>query len=210
MSDDVKPRRRRYHSPGRRRQAAATRTAILEAARRLFAERGYEATTIAAVAEAAGVAVQTVYLVFGSKRAILSALVDLVKEQADIAPTYARLMAEADPRRQLRLAVRITRRFTEQAADVIAVMRAAGQGDTDLRERWQAVEQRRLAGLASLARSLRERGALRPGLTADAATDILWALDSSEVYQQLVGERGWSGDRYERWLAGALAELLLA
>src|SRR5579871_244008 len=107
--------KRRYFSPTRREQAGATRLAIVRAARQLFAQRGYAATTIEAIAAATGVAVQTVYATLGSKRAILVALIDLVKEETDVAGNYARLMTEEDPREQLRLVAHLTRRYSEGA-----------------------------------------------------------------------------------------------
>jgi AcrR family transcriptional regulator len=89
-------------------QAAATRRDILAAARRLFAERGYDATTMVAIAEAAGSAVQTIYDSVGPKRAILLALLDVIEEEAGASESWQRIVEAEDPREQLASTVNLT------------------------------------------------------------------------------------------------------
>src|SRR5437868_3181359 len=115
MAERVKPKARAYDSPRRREQAAATRLQILEAAERLFERQGYAATTMAAIAAEAGVALKTVYVVFETKRGVLRALWNLRlrgdEGDAPVAdrPWYREVVQEPDPERQLRLNARNSR-----------------------------------------------------------------------------------------------------
>ncbi len=201
--------KRPYKSRRREQQALETQEAILASARSLFAERGYAATTIEAIAERAEVAVPTVYFVFRSKRGILSTLLDLLNEQAALGETYRELMAETDPHRQLRLSVHITRRVMEEAGDLIDALRSAGSTDAEFRQTWRTLERGRRGGIEAFVRSLDRRGHLRPGLSERQATDIHWSMVSYELYHLLAVESGWTGDSYEEWLTDALAVLLL-
>lgn len=200
---------REYRSPRRERQAEATREGILAAAEALIAERGYASTTIAAIAERAEVAVSTVYFVFGSKRAILSALHDRVTERADLTTMYAQVMTERDPRRQTQGAAHIVRHLSEAAPAIIEAARTAGTRDPELQAMWRQSEANRRKGLATLIQTLVERGHLRLDLTPEQATDILWSMVSHELYHLFVAECGWSGDGYERWVAETVDGLIL-
>jgi TetR/AcrR family transcriptional regulator, regulator of autoinduction and epiphytic fitness len=206
-----RPARRSYESPKRRERAAATRRQIVASARRLFTARGYAATTIDAIAEQAGVAPPTVYATFGSKRAVLLALLDQMEADADL-PALRRDLraAAADPHRQLGTLVDFEVRLYERAADVLAIVRGAGQADADLTELWQRGEGRRRAGLAPIVRGWRRHGALRDGLTARQAVDVLWSLTGADAYRLFVEECGWSGRQYRDWLTHTLAALVLA
>src|SRR5579859_8025465 len=133
MSDHAS---RKYHSPRRQQQAEATRTAIVHAARKLFAERGYQATTLQAIAREAGVSVPTIYVVFGSKAAILSALVKSAGADEDIRALARDAFAEPDPWHQLRLAARVVRSIQERDADITNLLWQAGGGDPDLAAVW--------------------------------------------------------------------------
>lgn len=208
MSEPVNTKRP-YKSKRREQQALETREAVLASARSLFAERGYAATTIEAIAERAEVAVPTVYFVFRSKRGILSTLLEVLLKQAALGETYRELMAEPDPRRQLRLSVHITRPVMEEAGDLIDALRSAGSTDAEFRETWGELERGRREGIKAFVRSLARRGHLRPRLTEEQATDIHWSMVSHELYHLLVVESGWTGDSYEEWLTDALAMLLL-
>ena len=203
------PRKRAYHSPQRTAQAEATRRRILDAAAGLFADAGVSATTMDAIARGAGVSVQTVYLAWSSKRAIVTALVAQLKEDADVGGLYRELVAESDPRRQLELAAIITRRFGERAWGVMDAIRLEGKGDEALRALWNDVEQTRLRGIGILVRSLAGRGALKEGLDAKEATDLVWSLCAHDLYRLLVVDRRWSAARYERWLADTMCALVL-
>jgi AcrR family transcriptional regulator len=214
MSRTVKPRRA-YDSPRRRQQALATRRAVLEAARELFIQRGYVATTIDAIAARAAVSPETVYATFKNKRALLSQLLDVAIAGDDApVPTLERpwvqqLRDEGDPRRRLRLLARNGRLILERTAPVYEVLRGAAAADPEIASLWERAKAQRLAGQRELLGIVTERAPLRPGLPATTATDILFAIGSPETYRLLVVDRGWSADRFERWYADALARLLL-
>jgi TetR/AcrR family transcriptional regulator, regulator of autoinduction and epiphytic fitness len=200
---------RPYHSPRRMQQAEATRQAIVQAARKLFAEHGYQATTLQDIAQEAEVSVPTLYAVFGSKAAILSALVKSGGADEDIRALSRAAFAEPDPRRQLRLAAQVIRAIQERDSDIIELLWQAGSGDPDLAAVWRQSHQQQLNRLGSLMGLLAQKDALKPGLIVEAATDIYWALSSPEVYRLLVRVRGWTPQRFEEWLAGTSATLLL-
>lgn len=200
---------RRYHSPRRLQQAEATRGAILLAARRLFAENGYQATTLQAIAEAAGVAVPTLYVAFGSKPAILSALVKSAGADEDIRALSRAAFAETDPRRRLRLAAKITRTINERDADITNLLWQAGAGDPDLAAVWHQSHRQQLNRLGELINGIAETGALNTHVSVEEATETLWALSSPEIYRLLVRERGWTPQRFEDWLAETVITLLL-
>src|SRR3954469_22767399 len=136
MAETVNPRRR-YESPRRREQAAATRRQILEAAERLFAERGYAATTMAAIAAEAGVAVKTVYLAFETKSGLLRALWHMLLrgEREDVRvseqPWFREVVDEPDPERKLRLNARNSRVVKLRAAGLMETLRVTAPSDPD-------------------------------------------------------------------------------
>jgi AcrR family transcriptional regulator len=214
MPRSVRPRRA-YDSPRRRQQAQATRRAVLEAARELFTEHGYVATTITAIAARAGVSPETVYAAFGTKRSLLAGLQDLAIAGDDAPvpvlerPWVQQLRAEEGTRRRLRLLARNGRLILERTAPVYEVLRGAAAADPEIASLWEQAKAQRLAGQRELLRVLTERAPLRRGLPVAAATDILFAVGSPETYRLLVVDRGWSADRFERWYADALARLLL-
>ena len=203
---DVK---RSYDSSRRKQQAEATRRRLAASARKLFARDGYTATTIEAIAGDAGVAVQTFYATYGSKRAILLALIDGVERAADIAALRVRLQEDAsDPRLQLRHIVDFNARLFTRAADILAVLQSAGSTDDDLRAIWREGEDRRRAGQAPLVSAWAGAGVLQKGVSKQMAADILWAFTGPDTYRLLVAERGWSIARYADWLWSALERLL--
>jgi AcrR family transcriptional regulator len=210
--DPVKPKRR-YDSPRRREQAAATRRAILEAAQKLFEEQGYAATTMAAVAAEAGVALKTVYVVFETKSGVLRALWHLLLrgDQAD-APVgerdwYREVLDEPDPARQLQLNARNSRVVKERAGRLLGVFRGAAPTEPDIEELWERIQREFYDNQRVIVESLAAKKALR--LDVDKATDILWTLNHPDLWQLLVLGRGWTPAEYERWFADtACAQLL--
>jgi AcrR family transcriptional regulator len=206
MSDQTS---RRYNSPRRLQQAEATRRAIVQAARKLFAAHGYQATTLQAIALEAEVSVPTVYVIFGSKAAIISALVKSAGADEDIRALASAAFAEPNPRRQLHLAAHVIRSILEREADIMDLLWQAGGGDPELATVWRQSHQQQLTRQGELMSVLAQKAALKPELTPETATEIHWALSSPEVYRLLVRERGWTPQRYEEWLAQTAATLLL-
>ncbi len=214
MSEGVKPRRR-YDSSRRQEQASENRRAVLEAARRMFLERGYAGTTVGAIAAEARVSVETVYKAFGNKAGLVKAVVD-VAIVGDDEPVpmlqrdrVRRMEAETDPRRKLTMYGEHLAESAPRRVPVELLVRAAAASDPGAARVWEELERERLTGMGFFARHLHEGGHLRPGVTVDEARDVLWTCNSAEVYDLLVLRRGWSAERYGRWVAGALAAALL-
>jgi AcrR family transcriptional regulator len=202
-------RKRPYDSTKRQATAQETRSRIAKSARRLFARQGYGATSIEAIARDARVAVPTFYAIYGSKRALLFALLDAADAQADVAGLQAALQhAAPDHRRQLLLVVSFIARLYEQAADLVEVARGAGSTEKDLVALWKEGEGRRLRGQAPLVRAWARAGVLRDGLNEGDALDILWSLTGADNYRLFVVERAWTPTKYQAWLMGSLETLL--
>jgi AcrR family transcriptional regulator len=200
---------RKYDSPRRREQARATRQEIAEAARRLFAERGWAATTVRDIARAARVSEPTVYNSYGGKAGIAIALVDAVDLGADVPRELAELAAaDGDPARQIGAMVAFDRRLLERGGDVIAMMREAGRVEPDLAA---AYREGRRRGRQTQHRvfSSWPAGALREGVDVDAACEAYAGLCNIDTYRTLTEEQGWSPERVERWWRESLAQLLL-
>jgi len=206
----AKQPKRAYDATLRRALAAERRRRIVDAARHLFSRYGYGATSVERIAGEAGVAVPTVYAIYRSKRALLFALLDQADAQADVTGLERDLQAAAgDARKQLRRLVSFVCRFYTQAADIIEIARGAGSTNEDLLALWREGEQRRLRAQAPLTDMWGRAGALRKGLSAEEALDMLWAMTGADHYRLFVVDRNWSADRYEAWLGETLRRLLL-
>ncbi|MFC4944124.1 TetR/AcrR family transcriptional regulator [Pseudonocardia sp. GCM10023141] len=209
MSGAVKP------PTGRTAQARATRRRIVDAAAELFVASGYGNTTLEQIAERAGVAVQTVYFHFRNKRTVLKEAVDIaaVGDDEPVAlldrPWIEQVVAEPDSRRSIALWVRSGREIYARIAPIMSVVRDAAVVDPDMAAQWATNQEQRATAMRVLVQLFADRGALKPGMSVDEATDIVLALNSIEVYL-ILAARGWSGERWERWMAGTLADALLA
>lgn len=214
MSRPVKTRG--YSSPAREAQARETRRRVVDAATRLFVERGYPRTTIAAVGTEAGVAADTVLHLFGSKLALLKEVMDVVigGDDADVAlldregPQAMR--AEPDQRRQLEMFAAGVTRQLERIRPADDILRGAAAVDADaaaLREDLQ-LRQRRGAMLA-VAGWVAANGGFRDGRTTQEAAAVLWTTTSPEVHRMLRVDWGWTAQAYEDWLRTTLTATLL-
>jgi AcrR family transcriptional regulator len=200
---------KRQRTPSlRAERAQVTRRRIADAARGLFAARGYGATTLEAIAAEAGVAVQTVYAVHQSKAGILRALLETVLRQPEAEALYQQAMGETHAGRKLELFARSIRNRWERGSDVVAIHEEAGRTEPAVRKDAERVLAVRRAGLRRLAGSL-ER-ALKTGMDEDRATAIIDALTLPGLYRQLVELHRWTPDEYESWLSATLAQQLLA
>jgi AcrR family transcriptional regulator len=207
--DDGTPKRA-YRSPRRREQAQETRRRMLAAAGRLLAAHGYAGTTIAAVAREAGVAAETVYAAFGSKRALVGALVQASVRGEEGAPASeqagaAAVAAASDQREQVRLFAADVGGRLERVGPVLQALAAAAE--PELAELLANVDRNRLDGMRAFIAVLERHGPLR--VEPDAAAQTTWALASPELHQLLVQRGGWSPERYRDWLADTLAAVLL-
>jgi AcrR family transcriptional regulator len=212
MPRKVKPKRR-YDSPRRRAQAAETRAVILDAAQRLFEQHGYVATSVGEVAAEAGVALKTVYAVFGTKRGVLLALRSrLVRGDDAPVPVVERdwfkaVLDERDARKGIKLLAASAAAMKERAGSLFEIMRQAAAADPEIAALWGEFMQDFYETQGLVIEWLIKRGALK--VDADRATDILWTINHPSVYHLLVVERGWSPADYEQWLAATLTEQLL-
>lgn len=213
MSGSVK---RPYRSPRRAAAAAATRARMREAAGRLFVERGYTGTTMRDVAAEAGVGERTLYDAFPTKATLFSHTLDVAtvgdEDPVPVAdrPEIRAAREEPDPAAAVALLVAYTTALLERAGDLIMVSVEAGGSDPDMRAAADAGARATHEVHLTFTRALHERGALRDGLHATSAADILYALCSPHLHQLLRRHRGWSRDHYQAWLQQALIRECLA
>ncbi len=191
------------------------RAAVVDAARTLFLERGYGATTIEAISGLADVPVATVYRLFSSKHGILKSLLDqsIVGDDRDVPmvdrPPVRALLAEQDPKQQLAGFVALTAGVTAAVAPLYRVLVSAAGNDADAAALLDTLTSQRQQGQRRIARALARAGALRSGLRERDAADIIHALLSPELYRLLVIDRGWTTERYQPWLTETLIQQLL-
>ena len=210
MTEEVKPRA--YRSERRREQAQETRERVLAAAVHVFSERGFEAATVAAIAEEAGVSPETIYARFGTKKALLVELVGRAARGPESAPILEqagprRVAVATDQREQLRLFAADVVQRLERVSPLVNVLSGAAQAEPELAEALAAIHSNRRKNLRRFVELLAANGPLR--MDAETATDTVWALASPEMHRLLTVVRGWSRKRYCAWLADTLASALL-
>lgn len=207
---------RRYSTALRNEQTAVTHRRILDAAGRLFFERGYLGTTVAGVAEAAGVSVQTIYNVIGAKSVLLKAVYDVTlagdDEPVPIAqrPIVQAVVEATDARECLARYAAMSRVLGERTLALVMMLLAqAATGDAELRAFADTIETERGIGTSMTAQHVAERFGLREGLDVRGAADVLWALTAPDLADRLVHRRTWGWDRFQQWLGIAMADALL-
>jgi AcrR family transcriptional regulator len=216
MSEPARPHRR-YDGSRRREQATQTRTKIIDAAARLFLEHGYAGATIPAIAAEAGVAVETVYRSASGKAGLLAAAVQAALaggvERAEVPVEQRagirRVVEEKDPRRQLAAYAATQPGVWSRVGPLLRVLDAAATTDDALVELRESHARQRLSGLRRFADLLAQNHALRPGLTAERAADVIWTVCAQANYDALVTTRGWSENDYRDWLTQTLVSSLL-
>jgi AcrR family transcriptional regulator len=210
VAGDVKPVAR--NEQARTRQA---RAAVIAAARKLFVEGGYSATTLEAISVAAGVPPATLYRLFASKIGVLKSVLDVAAGGDDepVAfgdrPDVQARMEYDDPREQLEAFAELAARVMARLAPIHHMLTGAAATDPEAAELLADFGRQRQVGQSRIAASLARRGVLRAGVSEREAADTIYALMSPEVFRLLTVERRLSHRNYERWLAGALKELLL-
>ena len=192
----------------RQRQALATRELIIDAACELFLTQGYMATTIEAISTKAGVAVSTVYAVFRNKRGILQAIRERWHRESGQRDIYRQAMEQEDPKRRLELAAYATRRQWETGGAMMAIYQAAAAADPDAAAELSTALQGRRTFLTQFIDAMAEQ--LRLDLNSTRAAALFSTLTQPTIYQELVGEEGWSPEEYEAWLAETLQQQLLS
>jgi AcrR family transcriptional regulator len=207
--------KRTYDTTARRAVAAETRAAILRAAHAVFVRRGFASAKMAEIAEEAGVAVDTIYATVGTKYVLFRTLLESAISGADDAvPAESRayvraIREEPDAKRKLAIYAAAIREIHQRLAPLVRVLKEAASADADLAALWKNIADRRAANMRLFARDLAATGSLRRGLGIDEVADIVWATNAPEFYLLLVEERGWTPERFERWLADSWCRLLL-
>ena len=215
MDGDVKTHRTRGRAAPQAR-TRRTRVAVVEAARTLFLERGYAATTIEAISDLSDTPQATVYRLFSSKLGILKAVLDVSIAGDDEAiamadrPHVRALVSDPDAKNKLTGFATLLRELMARTAPVHRILVDAARSDKAAASLLDEIARQRQDGQHRITRSLARSGALRPELRERDAADIIHALASPEVYGLLVSDRGWSGERYERWLTSILTDQLLS
>jgi AcrR family transcriptional regulator len=202
---------------GSRRAAAtrATKLAVIRAAHELFLRQGYPGTTMTEIAESSAVAPATVYRLFGSKSALLKAVVDTALGGDDQPvefqhrPEVRAAFNHEDPADMLAAFAHLLTELMQRAGPLQHVLATSAAVDEEAAEMLAKVRAQRHVGQGRIVRELARRGVLAPGLTAKAAADIVYTVMSPEVHRILTVERGWKDDRYEAWLARTLRTQLL-
>jgi AcrR family transcriptional regulator len=202
--------------PTRQQRAAATRQRITQAAYALFCERGYAATAMADVAAAAGVAVQTVYFVFGTKRNLLSRTYEFAVTgggQGDPLPPpsqawYAAMRAETVVVEAVRHLVRGVGEIVRRVSPLEAAIRAGMSSDADIARVRALHERLRRDGYRDIAGLLGEKAHLRDGVSEERATQLLLLYLGTDVYRVVTVEFGWRHDEWVDWTVRTLAEQL--
>ncbi len=185
----------------------ATRQQVAVAARRLFAERGYLGTTIAAIATEADIPAPTIYSAFGTKAKILEEITRMWIADAGTQQQHEEAIAQPDPVRRLRIAAHWHTRQMELGYDVITIYQEAARADPEMAVEWKSVLAGRDRAIGKLINSLADQ--LADSLTRATAVDLFVACTLSEVYRTLVLERDWSLSDYEQWLGDLLVAQLL-
>lgn len=204
---------RSYDSAARRSASRQRRATVLAAARALFLDRGYVRTTMAAVADRAGVAVDTVYELVGRKPDLFRLLIETaISGQEDAVPAddraYVRqIKAEPTAAGKLSVYAAALPELHARLAPLVSVLQAAASAEPALADLWHEIAERRATNMRRLAAELDATGDL--AVPVDQAADIIWATNSPELYLLLVGQRGWSAEAYRRFLTDTWQRMLL-
>jgi AcrR family transcriptional regulator len=206
----MKESSRPYDSPRRREAAEATRDGIAAAARSLFAERGWAATTVRDIARLAHVSEPTIYNAFGGKEGLAIALVEELEADADVVQAREEILTAAGhPPAQLAALVGFDRRLFERGGDIMVLVREAGRTVPELADIYTE-SRHRGRGAQHVIFGAWPDGTLRADVDLDTACDIYAGISNVDTFRMLSDERGWSGDRIQEWWTSSLATLLLA
>jgi AcrR family transcriptional regulator len=208
--------KRRYDTGKRRAGAAETRANIVDAARALFLERGFIATTMAAVAEKAGVSLDTVYASVGPKPALFRLMIELaisgqnVPISAEERGYVQAIRAAGDPADKIRIYAHAVTEIQSRLAPLFRVLQEGARSEPGLAALWSEISQRRAENMRLfVADVITGAHALPDQLTIDEAADLVWATNGPEFYLLLVEERGWPLHQFELRLTQIWSRLLL-
>ncbi|MDG0866499.1 TetR/AcrR family transcriptional regulator [Candidatus Lucifugimonas marina] len=199
--------KRKYDSTLRLERAADTRLRIQRSAKKLLIENGFEGTTIAAIASDAEVSPQTIYSTFGSKAAIVAAMMTHLEDEAGETETVEALMAEPDPRGQLRIFTQWIARLFDLSSDLFVITQKSPDAP-GLSQMKSQGDSRRLMGCTRLTEIWKDAGALRNDIDFESAAEQLWLLSSVESFLNCTEGLGWSAEQFENWLYWSAERLL--
>jgi AcrR family transcriptional regulator len=208
--------KRKYDSSSRQARALESQAQIIEAARDLFIESGYSGVSMEAIARKAKVSPETIYSVFKNKRTILSRSMNLAAGMdGEPIPVMLRsyiqeVTLERDQQRQIQMFVNRMQIFFSHIAPLVEVMHEAAKTEPEIETLLKKYLDDRFQGMGFFIDCLLANGPLRSGLSKLSAVETIWALASAEIYNLLVGSRGWSEEEYEVWLSDTLVRLLLS
>ena len=212
----LKSPKRTYDSSRRQAQANETRRHILEAARKLFIERGFAGATAETIAAEAGVAAQTIYAIFKNKKRILVSLMNVspatgVEDHTPMAErdSVQAVSRERDRRRQLHIFAQVVANNLDQVSAVFEIMTGAAKMEPDLDRIIQKLNKQRLENMTFAVQQFAMNGPFRDNMDETYARDTVWTLTSSEVFVLLRRDSGWSKEKYAEWLADMLIRALL-
>ncbi len=214
MAKDISTKRK-YDSSRRKAQSRETQAQITEAARKLFIERGYLGTSIESIAKRAGVAPETIYALFGNKKAVLSRAVDVAVVGDDnpipllVREQIREVEFEKDQTRQIQMFANRIQIIMSRVAPMFEVMRSAAKTEPEIHALLKKYLEGRMQGMSYFTDCLLANGPLRKNMDKSTATETLWTLTSAEVYNLLTKDRGWAVEEYEHWLSQTLIRLLL-
>ncbi len=209
--DPVK--RRPYDSSRRRAQAEENRSAIVRAARDLFIEQGYGRTTIADIADAAEVSVETIYAAFGNKPTLLHKAWDITVggDDQDVIfherPEVVAIRAERDLARRLLLHAAFATQTATRIAPFQLMLRSAAAAEPAATAMLEEIGRQRLAGMTVMAAEAAKTQQL--AVPEDECRDVIWSMTDGMLWHRLVNERGWSNERFAEWLGGIWVHLLV-
>jgi AcrR family transcriptional regulator len=211
MAEAVK---RRYNNSRRLAQVRATRLRVIDAAKQLFIESGYPATTLEAVADAADVSLPTLYRLFRSKRVLLAEVLDTSfgGDDQPIAfadrPAVRAARSEPDPLKMVEAFGRILAEIMERTSAILHVLATAAQVDPDAADLLADIRRQRYTGQSRIVAALVERDALDPELDPSRTADMVYAFMAPDVHRILTIERGWTSQEYQIWIVRCLRSLL--
>lgn len=208
--------KRKYDLSRRKNQARQTRRQIIQAALKLFTERGYSGATIDAIAQEAGVALETVYAVFGNKLTILAAVVDfsVVGDDEPVPllqrPAILEIQHDSDARRMVRRFAENIAEIMERMDPIFALLRPAAKTEPEIARLLERLLRGRLDGMSFFIGQIQRIGGLHPGLDPTQAVHTVWTVSSAEVHHLLTVDLGYSNEQYMDWLADAIQRLLMS
>ncbi|MDQ3176208.1 MAG: TetR/AcrR family transcriptional regulator [Actinomycetota bacterium] len=206
-------KRRPYNSSRRRAQAEENRSAIVRAARDLFIEQGYGRTTIADIADAAGVSVETIYSAFRNKPTLLHKAWDITVggDDQDVVfherPEVVAIRNEPDLAERLMLHAAFSTKTAMRIAPFQLMVQSAAEAEPAAAAMLEEIGRQRLAGMTVMAAGAATTQQL--AVTEEECRDVIWSMTDGMLWHRLVNERGWSNERFAEWLGGMWVHLLV-